>query len=258
MDPVFVKGGEELIFTIQERPTQLSIMRLRLADGSIERLHPQATASEFEAAFSLDGRYYAFVQNRGNLSLKLVIRDTKENKNAEFDPGGGFAGMHRPTFAPDASRIVFSIPAQNGQQLASVNLRGQDRQYLTHAALNNWPTYSPDGREIAFGSSRDGNFEIYVLTVADGRLRRLTHSKAMNLRPAWSPDGRRLAFTSNRDGNYEIYLINADGTGLSRLTNHPDRDDYATWHPDGRRIAFVAERAGRSDIYLPDVPIPPS
>jgi TolB protein len=249
-DPVFLRGGDELVFTAHERATQMSLMRLNLASGSVERLHPQAKTTEFEAAFSPDGRYYAFVQSRGNLSLKLVIRDTKENKDVEFDPGGGFAGMHRPSIAPDGSRVVFSIPALGGQQIASVNRQGRDRKHLTQVGLNNWPAYSPDGNLIAFGSSRDGNYEIYVMD-ADGRHpRRLTRSPGMDVRPAWSPDGKRIAFTSNRDGNYEIYVMNADGSAVRRVTHHPDRDDYPAWHPDGKRLVIVSERGGQSDLYL--------
>src|SRR5262249_26344343 len=102
MDPVFIRGGAELVFTVLESPTQTSLMRLKLAAGTADRLHPQATTAEFEAAFSPDGRYCAFVQSRANLNLKLILRDTQLNKDAVFDPGGGFAGMRRPSIAPDA------------------------------------------------------------------------------------------------------------------------------------------------------------
>jgi TolB protein len=254
MDPVFVHQGEELVFTLEETPSQLNLMRLKLSDGTVERLHPQATTSEFEAGFSPDGRYYAFVQCRANLNLRLVIRDVKQNRDAVFDPGGGFAGMHKPSIAPDSSRTIFSIPRAPGQQIASVNILGQDRKHLTQTGINNWPAFSPDGRQIVFGSSRDGDFEIYVMNADGSAVRRLTRSPGLDVRPAWSPDGKRIAFTSNRDGNYEIYVMDADGSRLHRITNHPDRDDYAAWHPDGRRLAIVSERAGRSDLYLIDVP----
>jgi len=235
MDPVFIRDGEDLIFTLFESPTQMSLMRLTLASGAVERLHPQATTSEFEAAFSPDGRYYAFVQSRANLNLKLVIRDTKLTKDAVFDPGGGFAGVRKPSIARD-NRVIFSIPSATGQQIASVDIQGQDRKELTQSGINNWPTFSPDGRLIAFGSSRDGNFDIYVMDAAGGNVCRLTQSPGLDIRPAWSPDGRRLAFTSNRDGQYEIYVMNADGSGQQRVTHHPERDDYAAWHPDGKRL----------------------
>ena len=253
-DPVFIRGGDEIVYTLQESPTQMSLMRLKLADGSSERLHPEATTSEFEATFTPDGRYYAFVQSRGNLNLKLVIRDTRQGKDAVFDPGGGFQSMSRPTIAPDGSRVVFSIPGNNGQQLNSINNQGQDRKPLTQASLNNWPAFSPNGKQIAFASSRDGDFEIYAINADGTNVRRLTKSPGLDMRPAWSPDGKQVAFTSNRDGNYEIYVMNADGTNVRRVTNHAERDDYATWHPDGKRLAIVSERSGKFDLYLVDVP----
>lgn len=253
-DPVFVRGGEEIVFTLQESAVQTSLMRLNLADGSVERLHPDAQTAEFEPGFSSDGRYYAFVQSRGNLNLKLVIRDTKTNKDAVYDPGGGFSGMRKPTFAPDNSRLVISIPTPTGQHLASINLQGRDKKLLTQTGLNHWPAFSPDGKYLAFGSSRDGDFDLYVMDADGSNVRRLTKSPGLDMRPAWSPDGRRLAFTSNRDGNYQIYLISADGSGLRRLTDNPERDDYPAWHPDGRRLVIVSERRGRFDLYLIDAP----
>src|SRR5262249_40503396 len=163
-DPVFIKDGTEIVYTVQETPTQLSLMRLKLADRSVERLFPQATTNEFEATFSADGRYCVYVQSRGNLNLKLVIRDLKEDRDAVFDPGGGFAGMRHPSVALDNSRVLFSIPANNGQQIQSINIKGEDRKSLTTTGINHWPSYSPDGKRIAFGSSRDGAFEISTMS----------------------------------------------------------------------------------------------
>lgn len=260
MDPVFVRGGDDLkqvaiVYTLQETPTQMSLMRLNLADGTSERLHPQATSSEFEASFTPDMRFYAFIQSRGNLNLKMVIRDVKQNKEAVFDPGGGFASLRRPTIAPDGGRVVFSIPGGNGQQIVSVNNQAQDKKTLMASGLNSWPAYSPDSKRIAFGSTRDGgDYEIYVMNADGNDVRRLTDGPGLDGRPAWSPDGRRLAFTSNRDGNYNIYVMNTDGTSTRRLSDNAERDDYAVWHPDGRHIVVVSERAGRFDLYLLEVP----
>ncbi len=253
-DPVFIRDGKELVFTVLESPTQMSLMRLKLADGSVQRLHPEANTSEFEACFSPDERYYAFVQSRGNLNLKLVIRDTKQSKDALVDPGNGFAGMRKPSISPDGSRILFSLAKGAAQPIVSVNIQGKDRHDLTGAGINNWPAFSPDGHQIAFGSNRDGDFEIYVMNTDGSNVRRLTKSPGLDMRPAWSPDGKQIAFTSNRDGNYEVYVMNADGSKVRRVTNHPERDDCATWHPDGKRLALVSERDGRFDLYLIDVP----
>ncbi|HQU44017.1 MAG TPA: hypothetical protein PK867_14455 [Pirellulales bacterium] len=253
MDPVFVNQGKDLVFTVLETPTQTSLMRLRLDDGSQERLHPKASTAEFEAAFSSDDRYCAYVQSRGNLSLRLVIHDTRDDKESVFEPGGGFAGMRHPSISTTARRVVFSMPGSGGQQIFSSDLRGEDRKDLTQGdGLNFWPSFSPDGGTIAFGSSRDGDFDLYLMNADGSHVRRLTDAPGRDMRPAWSPDGRRIAFTSARDGNPEIYVIDADGSGLLRITHDAEQDDFACWHPDGRRLAMVSERSGKFDVYLVD------
>ena len=108
---------------------------------------------------------------------------------------------------------------------------------------------------LLFGSTRDGNYEIYRATATDGSgIRRLTRHRAQDVRPRFSPDGRRVVFVSNRDGNREINVMDADGSNEKRVTEHPERDDYPAWHPDGKRIVNVSERKGRFDLWLRDVP----
>jgi TolB protein len=69
------------------------------------------------------------------------------------------------------------------------------------------PTYSPDGRKMAFIASSDGNYEIYVMNSDGTGLFRLTHSKAEEVSPQFSKDGKSLIFASNRNGKYAIYQI---------------------------------------------------
>jgi Tol biopolymer transport system component len=101
---------------------------------------------------------------------------------------------------------------------------------------------------IAFVSSRDGNWHIYV-TNADG-VTRLTSNPGVDANPAWSPDGARIAFASNRDGNFEIYVMDADGLHPTRLTNTTTDDYDPAWSPDGKKIAFTSERDGGPGVYV--------
>ena len=256
-DPVFLNAtGAELLYVQLEKPTQLRIMKRSLTDGSTVPLHENEGRSEFEPAVSADGRLVAFVQNRGNLSLALVMQDRTLTQIGEVPPGGGFSGMHSPAFLPDGSRVLFSYPEDGRQQIYSVNLQGQDRQLVVDSeGVNNWPTVSADGRKMVFSSSRDNDYEIYLADVNGSGPRRLTYSPGQDLRPRFSPDGKRIAFTSNRDGNYEIYLMNADGSNLQRITDHPEQDDYAAWDPAGSSLIIVREQAGRTDLYR--IPVPP-
>ncbi len=197
----------------------------------------------------------AFVELRAVTNVKLVIRDRRQNRDALFDPGSDRAHLGNPAIDAHAERVLFSLPRTVGQQIVSVNLQGGDLRYLTgpSEAIDDWAAPSPDGRLLAFGSSRDGDFDIYVAAADGSHPRRVGGGPGIDMRPAWSPDGEHLAFTSMRDGNYEVYLAAADGSQLRRLTADPERDDFAQWHPDGQHLVTVSERSGQFDLYLWDV-----
>ena len=248
--PVFINNGNDVVFATHEIPNLVSIVCVNLSDHSRRRLHPTVVNHQFDPAFSRDGRYHAFGRSSTSPQMVLVIEDTQEKKDAVFRPRESRATARNPSFAPDGSRIVFSLSDIGGHQIASVNTRGEDLKYLTKAVgMNAWPAFSPDGRKIAFGSSRSGDFEIYVMNADGSDVVLLTRSPGLDVRPAWSPDGKTIAFTSNRDENYEIYVMNAaDGSNPRNATSHPGRDDHATWHPDGRRLLFVSDRDNGSDL----------
>jgi TolB protein len=257
--PVFTNNGDEIAFSTHEIPNLVSIVSLRLSDHSRRRLHPTVVNHQFDPAFSRDGRFHAFGRSATSPQMVLVIQDTQEKKDSVFRPRESRATARNPSFAPDGSRIAFSLSDIGGHQIVSVNPRGEDLKYLTKSAgMNAWPAYSPDGRKIAFGSSRGGNFEIYLMNADGSDIVSVTQSPGLDARPAWSHDGKRIAFTSNRDGNYEIYVADADGSNPRNATASPARDDYPAWHPDGRRLLFVSDRDSGSDLYLGVAPEAPA
>lgn len=121
-DALFVNEGKEIVYTYLESPVQLRLMRLDLEMGTSKPLHTDASKNEFEPDVSSDDRYEAFVQSRGNLSLALVIRDTKTSQDAEIKPSGGFSGMRSPAISPDQKRVLYCYPEDGRQQIYSVNL----------------------------------------------------------------------------------------------------------------------------------------
>ena len=90
-----------------------------------------------------------------------------------------------------------------------------------HSANYRDPSWSPDGRHIAFDSNRGDKAEIYVMGSDGSNPRRLTDHPAWAALPSWSPDGRHIAFESNRHGKAEIYVMGSDGSNSRRLTDHP-------------------------------------
>lgn len=111
------------------------------------------------------------------------------------------------------------------------------------------PSWSPDGKKVAYVSFEDRKPVIYVHELATGRRISLSNQKGNNSAPAWSPDGKKLAVSLSKDGNTQIYGINADGTGLHRLTRGNTIDTEPQYSADGRYIYFTSDRGGNPQIY---------
>ncbi len=150
-----------------------------------------------------------------------------------------------PQWSPDGTQIAFysnrdgNIPKEDwNYEIYVIDADGSNVIRLTHSPGRDMgPEWSPDGRQIAFTSSRDGNGEIYVMD-ADGRNQvNLTQHPETDNSPTWSPDGRYIAFVSwsGRDGDRhaytDIYVMKADGTNQVRITQNPGDDGFPAWSP---------------------------
>jgi len=116
--------------------------------------------------------------------------------------------------------------------------------------------FSTESERIAFGSHRDGNWEVYV-TDADGQNQtRLTARNAHTRFPLWSPDRTHIAFATQVGGpgdGWEFWVMKADGSGARRLCSGLVGKSGREWSPDGRRIALTRSDGGNMDVYLVEV-----
>ena len=253
--PRFLAGGESVIYSAYTIPNRVTLLKLKLAGGQPVPVFPDGTAHQFDPVVSADGRYVVYCRSMGSPQIALVIKDTEENSESVFTPEGARSTARGPQLLPDNSRVFFTISAPGGQQIASVNLDGQDFQKLTESeGINCWPAVSADGRRIAFCSSREGNLELYTMRSDGSEVRRLTATPQREMRPSWSPDSKRIAFVTVRDGNHEVYVADADGRNVVRITQHPEIDDWPIWHPDGRQLLTVSQRGGKFDLYVWPLP----
>jgi Tol biopolymer transport system component len=108
-----------------------------------------------------------------------------------------------------------------------------------------WPTFSPDGQQVAFAWQPEGrdNFDIYVKLVGLEEVRRLTTDAANDTYPSWSPDGRQIAFVRQGPQSGTIHLVSPIGGGERRLSDFPE-DGPIAWSPDGRYLAAGARPPG--------------
>ncbi len=112
------------------------------------------------------------------------------------------------------------------------------------------PSWSPDGRKLAYVSFENKVAEIYVQTLRSGLRQKVSARAGVNGSPAWSPDGRMLALTLSRgEGNLDLFTLDLASQVLTRLTDQRSIETEAAWAVDGRSIFFTSDRAGGPQIY---------
>ena len=201
----------------------------------------------------------------GSTDTYGVIEDSSGNVLNENDDSGEGHNFRVSAVVRSGTyyiRVVGSLVSSTGAYTLTLQMEegsdgsggdwvaGAIRRLTDHSAEDRYPSWSPDGRHIAFVSDRDGNDEIYVMGSDGSNPRRLTDHLARDFDPTWSPDGRHIAFVSDRDGNREIYVIGSDGSNPRRLTHRSVWDGSPTWSPDGRHIAFESQRGSNFGIYV--------
>ncbi len=157
-------------------------------------------------------------------------------------------------FSPDGKQIAVAREEQRGNsEILLMSPRGDGLRLLTDdRGIDVSPTWSPDGSEVAFCSSRDGTPQIYVATLATGKVRRLTFGGSYNTSPSWSPAGRQIAFTGRVGGQFQIFVLDLENGGTRQITRAAGDSTGASWSPDGRYLVFASTRRGRGEIYLAD------
>lgn len=115
------------------------------------------------------------------------------------------------------------------------------------------PTWSPDGKRIAYVSFETSRPAIYIMELATGRKTQMTNFKGLNGAPSFSPDGQSLAMVLSKDGAPDIYVMSIATKRLRRITNDHYIDTEPNWSVDGSSVIFTSNRGGSPQIYQVNV-----
>ena len=159
-----------------------------------------------------------------------------------------------PAYSPARDEVIVSFaPSGQTADLYLITPEGKIIKRLTNDdAINVESTWSPDGNQIAWVSSKRGNPTIFIMNRDGTETRRLTYAGTYNASPAWSPDGKTIAFASQQGNTFDIFLINSDGTDLRRLTKGVGgaSNEHPSFSPDGRHVVYSSSSTGRGNLYV--------
>jgi tricorn protease len=148
---------------------------------------------------------------------------------------------NNPALSPDGATLAFDY---NGDIWTVPTAGGTARQLTQNPGRDRQPRFSPDGKEIAFVSDRDGSPQVYVMPAQGGSPRQLTHHTAGYTLEEWSPDGKSLLVSGQRDHFWRhaerFFQVDAKEAGAEK----PLFDDYGAsgaLSPDGKRLLFTRE-----------------
>ncbi|MCB2021930.1 MAG: Tol-Pal system protein TolB [Burkholderiaceae bacterium] len=149
-----------------------------------------------------------------------------------------------------STRIAFVTKAGRQYALRIADADGEGGQVaLSSPEPIISPTWSPDGRELAYVSFETQKAVVWVQEVASGKRRAIANFRGSNSAPAYSPDGKTIAVTLSRDGGSQIYLMDRSGGNLRRITSSRSIDTEPVFSPDGKSLFFVSDRGGGPQIY---------
>ena len=236
-----------------------------------------------EAYFSRDRKKLIFQSNQGGYTcdkIWVMNIDGTEKRMVSPDHGAHTCAF----FFPDNQKIVFSstshVPGDCPPKpkmpkgayyvwplypydIYTANPDGTGLRRITeNPKYDAEPVVSADGKQIVFGSQREGNFDVYIMNADGTNVRRLTERTGYNGGPWFSPDGKKIVWRAwypeteeekamwrdCMENNYivavplDLWIMDTDGTNKKMILHNGATNWAPSWHPDGTRIIFSSNR----------------
>jgi Tol biopolymer transport system component/DNA-binding winged helix-turn-helix (wHTH) protein len=257
--PAFSPDGRKLAFIRERTLSASSVYVLPLSSaftpaGAPERVTRESAAMQ-GLAWTPDGSGLVY-SSGGHLGLSRMQRLTvaaTRGKPVDQSQPLSFGERATGVSISRSGRLVYSAQFRD-TNLWKLALDGQNLPATGPLAASMFdehtPDYSPDGKRLAFASTRSGAEELWI-SDADGLdpMQMTSMGGPQCANPRWSPDGRTILFNSRREGSADLYLLRPDTGELRRITDAPAEEVEPRWSRDGHTIYFGSNRTGRFEVW---------
>ncbi len=248
------------ILFMSNRSGNWQIYTMKLADHSVINIS-NSKADDGFASYSADGGAITLLSNRdGTLNPYMMNADGSDQHAVAND-------LRTIMAVVTSGRLNWGYTYSADRQTAFVSLRDLNLEVYTkdakgehnltkNGAVDWFPAWSPDGKQIAFGSDRDGNQEIYIMNADGSSPRRLTNAPGDDLYPMWWND--KIVFMSDRGGLFDkgkigLYMLNpSDANPQAQPVSADIKIDKLGEQFSGGSALYTSNRTGHWNVYLAD------
>jgi len=245
----------------------------RIAQPLLTRKRSEGTL-HIAPALTPDGRQIAYFSEKNSFFVDLYLADAETGKVLRRLVKSTLSSNYESlrfinsagSFSPDGRYFAIAAKHRDRDDLVILDVKKDEEVRRIPLPLNGLttPSWSPDGKELAFSGYDGGISDLFVVNADGSGLHRLTNDKYADLQPSWAPDGKTIAFATDRGaktdfdalkfGKMRIALFHL-AKGTIELLGHMDQGKNIdpAWAPDGRSLAFVSDRSGISNVFLYDL-----
>jgi Tol biopolymer transport system component/DNA-binding winged helix-turn-helix (wHTH) protein len=247
--PAFSPDGKSLAFVRTTGANREDIF-IMPANGGIPRQLTFDGSQVLGLAWTADARELVFSSARSGSIVLWRIPDQggSPERLAAVEPNALY-----PSISRKGDRLAYTTAFEDSNiwrvQFSQGKIVSPPNLLISSTRADFDPQYSPDGKKIAFISTRTGKSQIWLCDDDGANTFQLTSLDGAIQSLAWSPDGKRIAFDLRADENSDIYETSLEQRRPRRLTSESSEDSAPSWSKDGRWLYFASNRAGKTQVW---------
>ncbi len=236
--------------TSDKKDTTSYIQTVDITTGDIETV--SIIKDHFEAP-NWHPNNYLILNHRGG----LYTLDLLSKKMNQLNTGVANANNNDHGISPDKKWLAISNNAKNDTSRKSYKsaiyilpVTGGEPRRITPEVPSFWHGWSADGKTLAYCAERNGNFDIYSISIDGGKEKRLTETEGLDDGPDYSTDGKYIYFNSYRTGHMQIWRMHTDGSNPEQLTFDENSNWFAHPSPDNKWIVYISYTSDEKQSHL--------